>query len=171
MRESEQPKFVASNMIRAVQTMVHAAPGQPIIIQPLVREIGCDASRLERLAGWARDNNVVADFQEYKKLLDAEAGNEQGRPGGELLTVCDACNSLSELIDWFGTLEADTVFVASHGGLLATLDHVSYSAVGLMCGLFTCSIGYCDHLRNCEVREYRLMRRRLSNGWCIRKVA
>jgi len=163
LHESRRPAFVASNMIRAVETMVAAAPpGSPILVQPMVRELNCDPSATQLLELWFQERRIPADLRECRLM----------RPGQQRLTLCAAVQQLGEVIDWLGNLDADTIFVASHGGFLSLLDYAAYSPPALFCGVLTCSIGFCmGNMTNCEVREYRLIpRSKSSSQWYLRKA-
>mmetsp|Transcript_45054 Transcript_45054/g.101405 ORF Transcript_45054/g.101405 Transcript_45054/m.101405 type:complete len:249 (-) Transcript_45054:87-833(-) len=166
MQEARCPAFVASNMVRAVETMVNAAPGAHVIIQPLLREINGTPSGIESLEAWLRERNVAADLRE----CHVSATSASGRVGGQQpLQLYTACHMIPELINWLGNLEADTIFVASHGGLLALLDHAAGSPCAFLWGLLTCSAGFCDPMQNCAVREYRLVRRPRPGAWALRR--
>eukprot|EP00419_Tripos_fusus_P026791 CAMPEP_0172725270 /NCGR_PEP_ID=MMETSP1074-20121228/87985_1 /TAXON_ID=2916 /ORGANISM="Ceratium fusus, Strain PA161109" /LENGTH=168 /DNA_ID=CAMNT_0013551993 /DNA_START=270 /DNA_END=776 /DNA_ORIENTATION=+ len=150
-------------MIRAVETMVAAAPlGSPILVQPMVRELNCDPSATQLLDLWFQERRVPADLSECQRM-------HQGPPR---LTLCSAVQHLGEVIDWLGNIDADTIFVASHAGFLSVLDYAAYSPPALVCGLLTCSIGFCKgNMENCEVREYRLIPKNSSSSqWYLRKA-
>jgi len=159
---SQEPVFAASNMIRAVETMVNAAPGHPIIIQPLLREIG-GMPNTEALKSWLDGRGVTADLGECYRQSD-----EHSQVTGCFQTFC----SLPSLVDWFGSLNGDVIFVTSHGGLMMALDHVAYSPCSFFQTLLACSLGFCDHPENCEVREYRLLRSAsCDSNWTLRRVS
>lgn len=163
LHESRRPAFVASNMIRAVETMVAAAPpGSPILVQPMVRELNCDPSATQLLELWFQERRISADLRECQRM----------RQGPRRLTLCASLQQLGEVIDWLGNLDADTIFVASHGGLLSVLDYAAYSPPALLCGVLTCSVGFCrGNMENCEVREYRLIpKNKSSSQWYLRKA-
>merc|ERR1719330_517087 len=97
MQEARCPAFVASNMVRAVETMVNAAPGACVIVQPLLREINGTPSNLEALEAWLHERNIPADLRECRG-----GGVKSQQP----LVFCTACQIIPELINWLGNLEA-----------------------------------------------------------------
>jgi hypothetical protein len=159
---ARQPVFVASNVIRAIQTIVNAAPDRgPIVVQPLVREVGVKPSDVEALNEWFDTHGIDKDLGECYRQGD-EAQRRKG--------LCGTLRSIPSFINWLGSQDGDAIFVASHCGFIEALDYFSYSPCGALQGLLTCSIGVMDLPGNCDVREYRLFRNWGCRKWHLRKV-
>lgn len=168
---SRRPAFVASNLIRAVETLYHAAPRRPIAVQPLAREIclGSAASspncpsRFSALEAWCQARGVTADLSLYYSALGRQATYDQylasleredrhllqrrlaGARGGD--------DRLQQLLSWLHGADADTIFLASHGNFMGVLDaeadkDLGASALSALRGE--------KKTRNCQVRAYRL---------------
>jgi broad specificity phosphatase PhoE len=166
------PVFVASNVARAAETMTIAAPGRPIIIQPLARERFYNEfdwpSRADMLSQWLEkhgskkvnfsvyqreleqfDSNLGDPYDQYIRTLKTADGN--GRICGH---IRETRARAARLIEWMSKLDADTIFLTSHGGFLMYVDRMAHST--WLGGFWDFYTGR-SFMGNCDVKEYRLI--------------
>eukprot|EP00930_Biecheleria_cincta_P096775 TRINITY_DN88571_c0_g1_i1.p1 TRINITY_DN88571_c0_g1~~TRINITY_DN88571_c0_g1_i1.p1 ORF type:complete len:341 (-),score=39.17 TRINITY_DN88571_c0_g1_i1:46-1068(-) len=174
LASSKQPLFVASNLIRAVETMAYALPGRPMVIQPLAREVCFDESvvnrpsQLDALELWLQERGLNASLEPYKsertkfKTFDeyfrdlVKEDRQLPFPRMPFLRPLGNMQALSRaqrLITWISHTNADTVFLASHGRFMAMLDAEADD------GVFASVLSFVrgeKTSKNCQVRTYRL---------------
>lgn len=196
LAESQRPLFAASNLVRAVETMCHAAPGRTIVIQPLLRERIVDEfdwpSRLDLLEQWLHEHHVAADLELYRAAL------EQLPPTGEdTNTPTDAEGSAVREREYKRYVQAlqDHDCTGRIGGEMEASKERAKHLIRWMgeqdCDtLFMASHGCflqrvnqmasqswvnaalqwatgSSYPQNCEVREYKLTRRLEPEGWWL----
>lgn len=175
LASSKQPLFVASNLIRAVETMAYALPGRPMMIQPLAREVCFDESVVNRpsqlvsLESWLQERGLNASVEPYRteckkfatfdEYFGAIVQDDQQLPFPRMpflrhLGNMHVQNRAQRLMTWMSHTSADTIFLASHGRFMAMLDaeaddSIFKSVVSFIKGEKTS--------KNCQVRTYQLL--------------
>lgn len=173
IKAARTPLFITSNIIRAVETMIHIAPGRPLLIQPAARERIHDRfdrpAEMNALKAWLDAQGVKADMRLYEETLEqvqADSPFSGSIHDQYVRTITEEDTGLpmignpvalqaraKSLIQWLGSLEADTIVLVAHGALMMYLDAEADQS------WFACISSFATgekFFRNCECREYSL---------------
>jgi len=197
LKMARQPLFVSSNLIRAVQTLVHAAPGRAIVVQPLARERIANhfdwPSHMDVLADWLRGQNVEADLGPYQEELckvrnggavqdedsDSDSDDDLHKHYIRTLIRSDTKNrSLLGLGRYSAIRERArrllTWIAARNADAVFLVSHGAFlmHVDALACGSSHAralwrSVSGRAYMKNCEVRVYRMQYALPSPGWAI----
>jgi len=143
LKNAKQPLFVASNLIRAVQTMALVAPRQPIVVQPLARELikgpRDGPAAVDALERWAHQKGVELRLRIYREDMNRLMADDHAayyaalceEDGGLFWKAFDESGNIivkraqcalveraQRLMQWLGALDADVIFIVSHGDFL-----------------------------------------------------
>jgi len=177
LARAQNPLFVSSHLIRAIETMALAVPGKRIVVHPDAREVGCRGGQPKELAKWAQSQGCELDLSLYMHEIDLHKGDynsycravaDQDHEACCMGPVVNAYHRGNDLMKWMAQREEDTIFLAAHGGLLAIIDGSNSGCCGLL-------DGFCKRRciwKNCEIREFKLAQKGTrSDEWRLQRIA